>query len=89
MQVPKWAVSKAKGLKVPPCQPMRVMCKSVVLEARNLYGLRRNSSVYVYFFCVHESRTTVADAGSDLEYVWLLIWGLRSDKVSLISRPLN
>ena len=54
-----------------------------------MYGLRRNSSVYVYFFCVHESRTTVADAGSDLEYVWLLIWGLRSDKVSLISRPLN
>lgn len=50
---------------------MRVMCKSVVLEARNMYGLRRNSSVYVYFFCVHESRTTVADAGSDLEYVWL------------------
>ena len=46
---------------------MRVMCKSVVLEARNMYGLRRNSSVYVYFFCVHESRTTVADAGSDLE----------------------
>lgn len=51
---------------------MRVMCKSVVLEARNMYGLRRNSSVYVYFFCVHESRTTVADAGSDLEYRWWL-----------------
>ena len=88
--VPKWAVSKAKGLKVPPCQSMRVMCKSVVLEARNMYGLRRNSSVYVYFFCVHESRTTVADAGSDLEYVVArLIWRLRSDKVSLITRPLN
>jgi hypothetical protein len=41
-----------------------------------MYGLRRNSSVYVYFFCVHESRTTVADAGSDLEYVWLLICDL-------------
>lgn len=70
---------------------MRVMCKSVVLEARNMYGLRRNSSVYVYFFCVHEFRTTVADAGSDLEYVVArLIWRLRSDKkVSLISRPLN
>ena len=50
-----------------------------------MYGLRRNSSVYVYFFCVHESRTTVADAGSDLEYVWLLIWGLRSVRQGFVN----
>jgi hypothetical protein len=56
-----------------------------------MHGLRRNSSVYVYFFCVHESRTTVADAGSDLEYVvathlsaCLSSGGVRSDKVSSI-----
>ena len=68
---------------------MRVMCKSVVLEARNLYGLRRNSSVYVYFFCVHESRTTVADAGSDLERRGGYSDSSGgSDKVSLITRPL-